>query len=271
MKWYLLIAVCVLSSCRIQRKIYSPLPVNNPSLQEKNDYSVNATISTPQGFDLNGGYAITNRFAIIGGLYTHKNRDLEQNSGFTNQVDSSTLLYRHNGFTLGTGIYFPIFGRESDNYLSFYGGINNGSFKMDETLYKINPSSPSGPFINTYKSKLNRFFLQGSFTHYGKIFEASFTTRFNFVTYKNIKTDYTDTQLQDYQLPPFIPHRTNSFADFSFDSKFYFSRDPGWGIHFFGLTSTRLGDDEVPNFHYYPFRLGTGIFFRGFSRKPAAK
>ncbi len=274
MKWFLLLSIVILSSCRVQRRIYSPLPVNNPSLQEKNDFSVNASISTPKGFDINGGFAVTNRLAIIAGAYTHKNKDVEYNNDFTNQYDSSNLVYRHNGFTLGTGVYFPLTGPGSDNYLSFFGGISKGSFKMNEAFYQVSPNPSTS--LNNYKSTLNRYFLQGSMNFYGEIIEGSVTTRYNLVEHKNVITDYTNTQLEDFQLPPFVTGRFNSFVDFSFDIKTFFSRNPRWGIQVFAVVSTRTNKDDDPDsdkrfYHYYPFRAGTGIFFRGFSRKNKGK
>ena len=264
----------MLASCRIERKIYSSLPVNNPSLQDKGDYSVSATISDPKGFDLNGGFAVTNRLALIAGAYTHKNKDIEESFVIGSQEDSSNLIYRHKGFTLGAGIFFPIFKKKPDSYLSFYSGINTGSFRMNEAYFEINPT-PSVQRLNEYKSKLNRYFLQGSINYYGKSIEASATTRFNLVEYKNVRTDYTNTQLSEYQLPPFVSHRLNSFVDFSTDLKVFFSNRPRWGIQFFTLISTRTNEDDDPGFgnfyHYYPFRIGTGIFFRGFSGKGTGK
>ena len=263
-----------MASCRVERKIYSTLPVNNPSLQEKNDFSVNATFSDPKAFDFNGGFAITNHLALIAGLYTHRNKDIEENSGFTSHVDSSNLVYRHNGFTIGAGGFFSVFGKKSNTFLSFYSGLNSGKFKMNEEFYQISPT-PSPPVFNKYSSKLNRYFLQGSLNYYGDPVEASITTRYNLVEYKNVITDYTDTQLSEFLLPPFVSHRVNSFIDFSMDLKVFFSHQPKWGIMFFSVITNRTNDDDEQGigkfYYYYPFRIGTGIFFRGFSRKSAAK
>jgi hypothetical protein len=275
MKWFLLIAICFLASCHIERKIYSPLPVNNPSVQKKNDFSVNATISEPKGFDMNGGFAITNHMAIIAGAYTHKNKDREEKHGFTNQYDSSNLLYRHNGFTIGAGAFFPVFGKQSRSYLSFYSGINSGSFKMNEEFYRISPVPSASPMVNAYKSRLHRYFLQGSLSYYGDQVEASLNTRYNLVEYKKVTTDYTDNQLTEYQLPPFVSRRFNSFIDFSVDLKVFFSRNPRWGLQLFSLVSMRTNKYEFTGanrfYYYYPFRAGTGIFFRGFSGKSNGK
>jgi hypothetical protein len=269
MKWFLLLTIVVLSSCRIQRRIYSTLPINNPSVQEKNDYSVNATISDPQGFDLNGGFAITNRLALLAGAYTHKNKDVEIANGFSSDYDSSNLVYRHNGFTLGAGVFFPL--GSSSTYLSFYGGVNKGTFKMNEALYEISPNPTGTARINSYKSDLNRYFLQGSLNHYSNAVEFSATIRYSIVEYKKVITDYTDAELAAYSLPPFVAHRSYPFIDFSMDTRVYFSQEPRWGLHVFAVASTMMNDDDDQagnsSYDYYPFRLGGGIFFRGFTGK----
>ena len=107
----------VFLSCNIERKIYSTLPINNPALQQKNDYAVNASVSEPFGFDLNGGYALTDHFVLIGGAYFHKNKEIEERFRPNGPGDSSNLRYRHRGYTLGAGTIFPL-GRKKTTILS---------------------------------------------------------------------------------------------------------------------------------------------------------
>ena len=205
---------------------------------------------------------------MIAGFYTHKNKDIEENNGFTSHNDSTNLVYRHNGFTLGAGVFIPVFGKKSNSFLSFYGGINKGNFKMTEEFYHLIPA-PSTPIFNKYQSSLNRYFLQGSLNYYGNPVEASVTTRYNLVEYKKVVTDYTDTQLSEFLLPPYVSRPVNSFIDFSMDLKIFFSHQPRWGIMFFGMVTNRTNKDDEPGlgkfYYYYPFRIGTGIFFRGSS------
>ena len=104
-----ILTIVFFASCTIERRLYSPTQVNNPCLEEKNDYSVSLSYSSPSGFDFNSGYAITNRWAVIGGLYTYKNRDREENNYlFSQNRDSALLLYKHKGFNIGTGVYIPL-------------------------------------------------------------------------------------------------------------------------------------------------------------------
>jgi hypothetical protein len=270
MKWTIFLTIIILAtSCRIERKIFSSVPVNNPSLQKKKDFSVNATISAPKGFDLNGGFALTNRLAVIAGAYSHKNKETEIAGQITPSGihdDSSKLVYRHNGITIGTGAYFPLSKRKSSAYLSFFAGMSTGSFRMNEEMYENQVNSPGPPVFHSYKSRLNRYFLQTSLNFYDKNVEVSFTSRYSLVGYKKINTDYTNGQLSSYRLPPFTTPELNSFLDLAFDLKVLFSQNTRWGMQLFGVITGRLDNDEygIAQYDYYPIRIGTGIFFRGF-------
>ncbi len=222
-------------------------------------------------FDVNGGFALTNRLAVIAGAYRHKNKDIEMAGSIAPSGihdDSSNLVYCHNGIALGTGLYFPVPRRSSSGYISFFGGISTGNFRMNEEMYENQINSPAPPSFHFYKSRLNRYFLQGSLNHYGKKIEVSLSAKYNLIEYNRINTDYTTGQLSSYRLPPFTTPKRNSFLDLACDFKLFFSREPRWGIQLFGLITTRLDNDEygIVRYYYYPIRIGTGIFFRGFTR-----
>ncbi len=251
-----------LSSCSssIQRKLYSSNQPNNPSLEKKNDYSISATYGEPNGFDLNAGYAITNRFAIIGGLHTQQNRDIEQRfSWFSPIRDSSALSYHHKGYHLGAGAYFPLQKNNPKFFFSFFGGYTNGTFKMTETLYHLDPPDP--PQNNFYQSNITRWFAQGSFSFYDKIFHQSLLARFNYVGYSDVKTDYTEFEQQNYLLPPFGYSKWSQFFDLAFDTKIFFTKDKRLGCQIYGVITPRINRKHF-NFSHYPFRGGIGLIFK---------
>jgi hypothetical protein len=264
----LILSIIFFSNCNIERKLYSPAQVNNPSLEKKNDYSVSLSYSSPSGFDFNGGYAITNRWAIIGGLYSHKNRDKEEESNiFSNRNSaSSLLLYKHNGFHIGTGFYLPISQKKSPEFISFFGGYTKGKFEMRESfveniIFTPPPVPLATPKLNFYKSDINRWFLQGSLNLYHDQIHQSFITRFNYVGYDNINTDYTPNEQVSFNLPDVGDPKWSSFLDFSFDTKIFFSKEQRLGLQLFGTVSTRLNKEDF-NFYYYPFRGGIGIVLK---------
>src|SRR6476469_5773912 len=109
MKTFLICFILILlSSCTIRRKIYSSTQLNDPALQQKNDHSFAFSYSDPPGFDFTGGYALTNRLAIVAGAYSYRNSEHQSESLlFSNVSSAASLLYRHRGYHAGAGIYFP--------------------------------------------------------------------------------------------------------------------------------------------------------------------
>ncbi len=256
---FFLFSIC---SCSvIQRRLYSPTQVNSPSLQEKKDYNLSASVSTPPGFDFNSSYAITNRLAVIGGLYTYKNRDTEQHYYiFSPTFDSALLLYKHNGFHTGAGVYIPLVKDKNSFFISLFGIYTNGNFEMNETLYD-NSTTTVSPKFNFYKSKINRWSLQGSVHFYNKIIHQTLTTRLNYVGYNHVITDYTLQEQSSYNLPPLAYPKWSTFLDFSFDTKIFFTKNQTVGLQLFGTLSGRLNSKDF-DFYYYPIRLGTGFVIK---------
>ena len=254
-----LISFC---SCSvIQRRIYSPAQVNSPSLQQKKDYNLSLLVSTPSGFDFNGGYALTNRLAVIGGLYTYKNRDTEEDfSVFSTNIDSSLLLYKHKGFHAGAGAFIPLVQEKNSFFMSFFGIFTKGNFEMREKLFS-NTIPSSSPKLNFYKGKINRWSLQGSLHFYNKIIHQTLTTRLNYVGYNNVVTDYTLSEQTSFNLPPIAYPEWTTFLDFSFDTKIFFTKKQTLGLQLFG-TVTGLLNRKDYNFYYYPMRLGVGFVLK---------
>ncbi|MEO7393687.1 MAG: hypothetical protein ABIU11_02030 [Chitinophagaceae bacterium] len=259
---YVFILLCIsffYSGCTIERKLYSPTQVNNPSLQEKNDYSISATVSTPSGFDISGGYAITKRLAIIGGAFSYRNNDNQQSYNiFSANRDSSILTYKHKGFHAGAGFYFPLSKKRSSEFIAIFGGFTKGNFEMREKLYELSGSSRTLQF-NYYKSELNRWFLQTSINSYHNVVHFSLISRFNYVAYKNVNTNYNNNQQQEINLPPNGYPEGSSFLDFSFDTKIFFSKEQKVGLQIFSVITTRLNKKDF-DFYIYPFRMGIGLF-----------
>ena len=251
--------LCSLCSCAvIERRIYAPTQINTPSLREKNDHNFSVTISTPAGFDLNGAYALTNRLAIVGGVFNYKNDDGEKDySLFSSQRDSSLLTYKHKGFHIGAGGYFPLNKSTSSSlFLSAFGTLTKGEFEMTESSFST--SSPGVEKNNFYTSDIRRWALQSSLHFYSKHVHLAITTRYNYVGYFDVTTDYTSSEQLSYNLPPVAYPRWSSFIDFGFDTKIFFSEKQKLGVQLFGLVATRAKHRDF-NFYYYPARIGAGL------------
>ena len=148
------------SSCKvIERKIYAPTLINNPSLQKKNDHSFSLTYSQPSGVDFNGGYAITDRLAVIGGVYSYRNRDKEETVLlFSNDSSTASILYRHKGYHAGLRIYLRV-SKNGRGTVSFFSGYIQGNFRMDERYFENGPPSGTPTRVSYYKSDIDRYFL----------------------------------------------------------------------------------------------------------------
>lgn len=251
--------LCLLCSCAIiERRIYAPTQINTPSLQKKNDHNFSASVSTPSGFDLNGAFALTNRLAIIGGVFNYKNKDGEKDySIFSTQRDSSLLTYKHRGFHIGAGGYFPLTKFTSSSLsLSFFGTFTKGDFEMTESLFTT--ANPGVEKKNFYNSDIKRWALQSSLHFYSKHIHQAITTRYNYVGYFNVETDYTSAEQFSYNLPPDAYSRWSSFIDFGFDTKIFFSEKQKLGLQIFGNVTARVNDKD-DDFYHYPFRIGAGL------------
>lgn len=242
----------------IERKIYAPTQINTPSLKEKNDHNFSVSISAPYGYEMHGSYALSDRVAIMGGLFSYKNEDEEKAySIFSSNRDSALLLYKHKGFHIGTGGYFPLIKNKSSSlFISFFGTYTDGNFKMSET--SSDNANPSVSKINFFNSDINRWALQSSLHFYSNHIHQSLTTRYNYVGYHNIETDYTNNEQYSYNLPPHAHSRWSSFIDFGFDTKIFFTENQKLGLQVFGSLTARLNDKDY-NFYHYPFRIGAGL------------
>ena len=265
---FIYFTLAVFCSCTIQRRIYSSTQINNPSLQQKNDHSFSLTYGDPSGFDLTGGYAITNRLAIIAGAYSYRNNDHQTETLlFSDITTDAKLLYRHKGFHGGLGFYFPLSKKEGSTYASFFTGYTKGNFNMDEhnvTTDNSNATTRTNDYF--YKSDIGRYFLQGGFNAYLDRFEISILCRYNYVAYTDVTTNYSATDQQNSNLPPVGYSKNSQFLDVAFDSKFFFTDDHRFGLQLFGCGTTRLNRKEF-NFYYYPFRFGLGFVVKNPFRK----
>ena len=262
---YILICLSLflICSCTIRRKLYTSTYVNNPSLQHKNDYAFSASISQPAGFDFSGGYAVTNRLAILAGAHTYRNAEDQTDDDFLSPTTTEvSLLYRHKGYHGGLGVYFPISKKNSNGYASFFTGYIKDDFRMDED--GIETDNNNGTTVTRdlfYKSDIGRYFVSGGIHAYVGQFDLSFLGRYNYVEYSNIVTNYSTTEQQLFNFPTLGYSKNSQFLDFAFDMKYYFTEKPRIGLQFFGLLTARLNQKEF-NFPFFNNRIGVGVVIR---------
>ena len=266
--FFICLTLFLICSCSIRRKLYSSTQINDPVLQQKNDHSFALSFSDPSGFDFTGAYAITNRLAIIGGAYSYRNHEKQSEDHWFSSVSATaSLQYRHKGFHGGLGVYFPVTKKNRNAYVSFFTGYTSGRFRMDENYVETDLSTGTTTTRESfYKSDIGRYFIQGGFNSYMGRFEISMLSRYNYVVYSNVSTNYSTTDQFDFSLPPLGYSKYSEFLDFGVDGKYFFTNERRFGIETFFAFTARMNRKEF-NFPYYDTRIGIGLVARNPFRK----
>ena len=272
MKRFLLLSIIAflilyLSSCYTPRYVYSPSAHNVPVLTKKGDsklafnYSLNlsgntsdnagSTDPTGNGFDLQAAQALSDHWAIMVNYFNRK----ERNSGdyVAGRRDSVTIHYRRNLVEIGAG-YYHILTNNKQAIFQVFGGIGFG--KSDFTDEGRNFNSPYR--TRFHNMNIIKLFIQPAFMIRSKNnFSASFSSRNSLVFFKNIQTDYTVTELNNYKLDS-LTISPRLFWEPSIVNTFGFKKLPGlqfeFQLGFAFLVSRRFVD-------YRSFNFSTGILF----------
>ncbi|MDB5201949.1 MAG: hypothetical protein JWQ27_1358 [Ferruginibacter sp.] len=232
------LSICLLlfCSCYSPRYVYSPAAHNVSFLTKKNEtklaanYSTNivghnsegskVTKNSASGLDAQAAYALNKRWFLQASYYSRK----EQNDGdysFRNQ-DSSILHYKRKLLETGLGYNFPIDARRNANF-QLAGGIGFGRFRIDDAGTDANQL----PYTRFHDARVTKFYIQPAIVVGGAdVFAAAFSSRFSFIKYHGIKTDYTPTELNNYKLDS-LTYRLASFWEPAFVSSFGFKKLPG--------------------------------------------
>lgn len=237
--FYLLVTVgAFFSSCYTPRYMYSPPAQNVPVLVNKGDSKLGVYLSSNlsgktyynnsesenknRGYDLQGAYAFTNDFAVQANYFNRR----ESNNGFhdLSGLDSSFINYKRNLTEIAIGFFTPI---DNNKQVMFqiFGGIGGGQFSFTD-----NGKLQGGAGIDYYRSHqatITKLFFQPAFMFRSKgIFAISLSSRFSFIKFGNIKTNYTPEELIDYKLSG-LNKATNYFWEPAFTNTFGFKKLPG--------------------------------------------
>jgi len=197
----------LLSSCYTPRYVYSPTAHNVPVLTQKGDsklgvlYSNNFPGTDKQpagskahsyGIDVHSAYAISNKLALQLNYFLRS----EKNGDDQGYADQPVIRYKRQLLELAIGRYIKIDGSETKIF-QLFGGIGYGRFSFtDKGL-----DNTSMPYSKFHRSGLLKFYVQPAFMYIIKKQTAlSVSSRISIVHYSNIKTDYSDQQLIDYEL-----------------------------------------------------------------------
>jgi hypothetical protein len=258
----LLIACCLLLiACYSPRYVYSPAAHNVPVLTKKGDsklafnYSFNPTASTvkenvptkgrARGFDVQGAYAISKHWAM---QLNYFNRT-ERNAGDfdAGNRDSVVLNYKRNLVEIGGG-YFHALNNNKLSIFQIFVGVGFG---------KSNFMDDGRDQNNAYRSrfhnmKVTKIFIQPAFMVRSKgNFSTSLSSRHSFIFFKNINTNYTATELDNYKLDS-LAIGPRIFWEPAVVNNFGFKKLPGlqfeFQLGFAFLLSRRFVDARFFNF-----------------------
>lgn len=206
LKQSLFVLLIFLSSCYSPRYVYSPVTQNIPMVRKKNDVQAAAYIaggtagtfsnSTPHsyniGMDLHLAYAFTNHFVVLANQYNRWERNNSNNDVVVG--DSIQIRYKR-GLTEFAGGYFSSFNHVNTSF-QFLAGFAFGSFNIAES----NARNTIGA-LRYHNSNVEKFFIQPAIiSGISANFTATFSSRISMVYYKNITTNYSFSELNDYFL-----------------------------------------------------------------------
>lgn len=209
-----------LFSCNTPRYVNAPEAVNAPSLTKAGQnklamyYSSNSGNSNEnninrynksKGYDVQGAYAITNHWAVQTSYFFRS----ELNGGVTqSNRDSSSIRYKRNTGSIGIGYYKKI--GKHDNVFQVFAGAGIGNYKINDKGIK-----DYNLYNRYHHAAISKYYLQPALILSEKNISLGLVSRFSFVHYKNIKTDYTESEQLDYNLTD-LQNRVLSFWEPAF-------------------------------------------------------
>ena len=254
---FLIVAV---TSCYTPRYVYSPAAHNVPIFEKKGDsklaFNYSANFSTQSaiedhastGIDLQGAYAISNKFALQVNYYQRR----EKNGGDFSalNLDSNIIKYTRHLTEIGFGYYHQL-KRNRRAIFQVFAGIGLGRFGFTD----IGRDQNNVYHNNFHDAGVTKLYVQPAFTIRKKSFAASLSSRFSLIFFKDIKTNYTATELDNYKLDS-LDYRPRLFWEPSIINTFGFKKLPGLQLEFqvgMSLLESRLFID------YRTFNFSFGI------------
>ena len=250
----LVISSLLFISCYTPRYMYSPAAQNIPLLVNKGDSKLSGAIATNfskeytannrlnetknRGFDLQGAYAITNHFAIAANYYRRNESNNGSKSSF--RLDSANLRYKRQLTELAVGYFTPL--AESKLFMfQLFGGIGKGQFSFTD----VGKDRSNFDYSRNHQAQVTKFYFQPALMLQSKgNFAASFSSRFSFLKFGNIKTNYTPTELSNYQLDS-LTDGTRNFWEPAFTNSFGFKKLPGILFEYQFGTSILLNNRPI--------------------------
>ena len=235
----LIITVTLFSSCwkPAYRNIYASQAANINYFKQKGDSKLTGYYSGDgksknDGYNIQGGYAITNHWALMA-AYTFKQehqtyrydsvrfRPIGFGTYEANIFDSSVINYKRNTFELGLGYILPLNHRKTITY-NLYLGISEGKYSISDAGL----DSKNKNYNRFYNNKITKYFVQGSFNFMPiDLVHFSIGGKISFLNYFSVNTSYDSSELSYFFLDK-IPNKTFTIWEPYFNLQFALPKYP---------------------------------------------
>jgi hypothetical protein len=203
------------------------------------------------GYDLQAAWALTNHWAMQVNYYHRTERNAGDFDAGTR--DSVVINYKRHLTEIGAG-YFHSLNDNNQAVFQIFAGVGFG-----KSSFTDNGRNYNGVYRSHYHTmNVTKLFIQPAFTvRIKRNFAASFSSRHSFIYFKNISTDYSAADLDNYKLDS-LSFSPRVFWEPSIVNTFGFKKLPGlqieFQIGFAFLISRRFVDARAFNF-------STGLLF----------
>lgn len=227
-----------LFSCRTPRYVNAPAAVNAPDLQKAGDNKLGAyyssnfgnarlddgfNINKSKGYDLQAAYAISNHWALQAS-YFHRNEKSESSTN-RGSFNYASLLYNRKSADAGIG-YYTKMGNSSHNFFQIFAGGGTGKYEIKDIS-----SIDSINYNLFHTADLNKFYLQPAFIFSYDNISFGLVSRFSFVNYKKVETNYSESQQLNFNLDG-LQNKTLSFWEPAFVINGYINSMPALRFEF---------------------------------------
>ncbi len=257
------ILTLVLTGCYTPRYVYSPSAHNVPVLFEKNDSKISFNYSTnmdtratnskydrnrANGYDVQAAYALTKNIGIQGSYFARK--EMTYNNSLDNFFDSSVIRYKRSLFEFGIG-YFTQIDTKQKVMFQIFGAVGFGKSDFTDTGLDENQLL----YSRIHNAELTKYYLEPTISFRNKaVFAASLSTRFSLISFRNVKTNYSQREKEYFKLDS-IGRGPSMFFEPAFVNSYGFNKLPGLRIEYQLGLSLLLSKNFI-DYRRFNFSLG---------------
>ncbi len=212
MKSYLfvvLLSALSFTSCIVSRTVHSQQSINQPMLAEKGDFEAGVHYSKSsnfidlfrsdrrlEGLELQGAYAITDHFAVMGSQsFRWENESFTSLQNKNNPFDTSFVQYKRNITNMGVGYFTKMNDGIIGLHFSMYAGLLFGQNNLAE-----NGFLQSQAYTRFHQSNMLGFFAQPGIYALSDQLRFGFSANLSYINFRNVHTNFTDIEQKSIDL-----------------------------------------------------------------------